>query len=215
MMLLLNNDGYKASINQLISSQFQAQVGFTDPPGVTDALPTASSFQSSRDVNDARGKLPFCLIAKESGISESQLVVDPAQAGGLMGKSDGAFIGPHGHKEPIEIKGSRAKKGKKKTVFIKDIRLNGTDWQHLFIVSREQDPDRWTDVGKYETCGFKLAYVKRKDLIRAAFDSGRGLLTKVDATITPGSKRSWLGRYVRCVKVQDISPDWWNKHVFR
>jgi hypothetical protein len=130
-----------------------------------------------------------------------------------MGKSDGAFIGPNGHKEPIEIKGSRTKKGKRGTVYIKDIRLDGTDWQHLFIVSREQDPNSWTDVSNYQTCGFKLAYVKRKDLIRAAFESGRGLLTKVDATITPGSKRSWLGRYVRWVKVQDISPAWWNMHV--
>ena len=191
MMHLLDDEVYKAYVDHLISS--------------------SSVF--GRDGNDARGKQPLCQIAKKIGIPASQLVVDPAQAGGLMGRSDGAIIGPQGRKEPIEIKGFRCKKGKRSTVYINDIRLNDTDWQHLFIVSRQKDPVRWTDVREYRECGFNLAYVKRRDLNRAVWASGRGLLTKVDATITPGSKRGWLGRYVRWVKVQDISRKWWDKHV--
>ncbi len=170
--------------------------------------------KSCRDAHDLIGKLMLCQTAKASGISDSQLVVDHAQAGGLMGKSDGALIGPNGQKQPIEIKGSHCKKEKKSTVFVKDIRLRGTDWQHLFIVSREQDPDLWTDVSEYGRCGLRLAYVKRRHLLRAMRESGRGHLAKVDATITPGSKRSWLGPYVRWVRFQDISREWWDRHVF-
>lgn len=126
-----------------------------------------------------------------------------------MGKSDGAFICPNGRKEPIEIKGTHSKKEKKKSFFVKDIRLRGTDWQHLFIVCRERDPDIWTDVSEYGRIGLRLAYVKRQDLLRAMRESHRGHLAKVDATITPGSKRSWLGPYVRWVRIQDISREWW------
>ena len=99
-----------------------------------------------------------------------------------MGSSDGALIGPNGIKEPIEVKGSRCKKGKDNTVFVNDIRLDGTDWQHLFIVSRRRSPDKWTDYSEYGKCGFRLAYVKRRDLLRAAQASGRAHLAKVNAT---------------------------------
>ena len=130
-----------------------------------------------------------------------------------MGKSDGAFVGPDGRKQPIEIKGSHCKKGKKRTCFMRGIRLRGTNWQHLFIVCRERDPDLWTDISEYASCGLRLAYVKRRDLLRAMRESNRGHLAEVDATITPGSTRSWLGPYVRWVRVQDISREWWDRHV--
>ncbi len=90
--------------------------------------------------------------------------------------------------EPIKVNGSRCKKGKDNAVFVNDIRLDGTDWQHLFIVSRWRNPDKWTDFSEYGKCGFRLAYAKRRHLLRAAQASGRAHLAQANARLAPG----WL-----------------------
>ena len=164
----------------------------------------------SRDGADKCGKISLCLMAKVMGVQEEFLVVDPAQAGGLLGKSDGAVVAADGTMIPIEIKGTRSKKGKIRTFQINSIRLTGTDWQHLFIVGREQDPDLWTDASELVRRGFWLGHVTRGDLLRAAWATGRGGLEEVHATVTPGCRRSWLGGCVNWVSAADLSPEWWN-----
>ena len=79
----------------------------------------------SRDGADKCGKISLCLMAKVMGVQEEFLVVDPAQAGGLLGKSDGAVVAADGTMIPIEIKGTRSKKGKIRTFQINSIRLKG------------------------------------------------------------------------------------------
>lgn len=163
-----------------------------------------------RDGADKTGKISFCLMVKTMGVGEESLVVDPAQAGGLLGRSDGAIVAADGTMIPIEIKGTRSKKGKKRTFQISGIRLTGTDWQHLFIVGREEDPDLWTDASELARRGFWLGHVTRGDLLRAAWATGRGEQEELHATVTPGSSRSWLGGCVRWVSAADLSPEWWD-----
>ena len=131
----------------------------------------------------------------------------------VVGKSDGAIINVRGSKEFIEVKGCRCKKGKNFTVTLKDIRLDGTNFKHLFGVARKRDPSDWTDVDEYGQCDFWLAHVTRENLIKAMQESGRSHMRKVDATITPGSTRSWLGKYVKWIHFEDLTIDWWMKDV--
>ena len=111
---------------------------------------------------DMAGKVTLALKAMSVGISEDFLFLDPARAGGLMGKSDGAIINVRGSKELIEVKGCKCKKGKKFTVTLKDIRLDGTNFKHLFGVARKRDPSDWTDVDEYSQCYLWLAHVTRE-----------------------------------------------------
>ena len=53
---------------------------------------------------DMAGKLPLSLKALAIGLGAHDLVVDAAQAGGLLGKSDGMLRGPSGELEAVEIK---------------------------------------------------------------------------------------------------------------
>ena len=166
-----------------------------------------------RDALDMAGKVTLALKAMSVGISEDLLFLDPAQAGGLMGKSDGAIINVRGSKEMIEVKGCKCKKGKKFTVTLKDIRLDGTNFKHLFGVARKRDPSDWIDVDEYGQCDFWLAHVTRENLIKAMQESGRSHMRKVDATITPGSIRSWLGKYVKWIHFDNLTISWWMKNV--
>jgi hypothetical protein len=204
-MHLLNCEGFRASMDRMLLEPSRSDSNHLSPSG-----PASGLIKFSRDKNDVRGKLPLCLIATEIGIADTQLLVAP---GGLMGRSDGALIGPNGSKEPIEARRFRCKKGKDNTVTVNDIRLDGTDWQRLSIVSRRQNPDKRTDFSEHGRCGFRLAYAKRRHLLRAAQASGCAHLAQVNATITPGCKRGWLGRYLRRVSVQGISRGWWARRV--
>ena len=65
------------------------------------------------------------------------MFLDPAQAWGLMGKSDGAIINARGAKELIEVKGCKCKIDKKSTVTLKDIWLDGTNFKHPFWGCKE------------------------------------------------------------------------------
>lgn len=169
--------------------------------------------KNRRDALDMAGKVVLALKALSVGISADMLIIDPAQAGGLMGKSDGAVVDRNGLQQMHEIKGSRCKKGKPTTFTLKDIRVKGTTFLHILGVLRIQDPVDWTDVDEYSKCGFWLAHITRGNLLEAMAESGRGHLDKVDATITPGSKASWLGKYVSWVKFDDLTLQWWNDHV--
>ena len=168
-----------------------------------------------RDLKDNQGKIMFSIMAIFINILPSQLVVDSAQAGGMCGASDGCLILANGCKRPIEIKGTKTKKGKKETIFVNGIRLKGTDWQELFIVTRKEDPDLWTDFSEYPRRGVRLAHVSRAALLHAADIAGKGHLPMVNATITPGSKRGWLGPHINWVRAEDLSREWWDANVLR
>ena len=178
-------------------------------------LSVPTELLNPRDRADLEGKILFCIMAAALKIQPTQLVVDPAQAGGLLGTSDGCLVLSGGQLRPFEIKGTKCKKGKKDTVFVNGIRLKGTNWQDLFIVARKEDPDLWTDFSEYGRRGIWLAHVSRQNLLLAADANGKGHLPVVNATITPGSKRSWLGPYINWVRAKDVSREWWDAKVLR
>ena len=65
-----------------------------------------------RDALDLAGKLPLAVKALAMGISLGDFNVDPAQAGGLLGKFDAAVGGASGAaNEGVEIKGAGSTSG--------------------------------------------------------------------------------------------------------
>ena len=65
---------------------------------------TSGLQQHRRDCMDMAGKLPLSLKALAIGLDADDLVVDAAQAGGLLGKSDGMLRSASGQFEAVEIK---------------------------------------------------------------------------------------------------------------
>ena len=114
--------------------------------------------------------------------------------------------------ESIEIKGAGLKRGKKKTFAFKGIRLRKTDWQHLFLLGRESEPAGWTSVRDFEDCIW-LGYVRRDQYKLALRNAGRSRRRPQDATVTPGSSRSWLGGAVEWVRLRDLTMEWWREKV--
>ena len=132
-----------------------------------------------------------------------------------MGTSDGAVLGRGGAMEAVEVKGCRVRKGRRKIFRLSDIRVDGSDFEHLFAVVRTADPTDWTDVGEYSRCGFRLAHVRRRDLLTAMETASppRDPAKLQNATITQGSNASWLGGYMRWVDFDDLNLEWWWEHV--
>jgi hypothetical protein len=174
-----------------------------------------TAIANMRNLYDTRGKVMLCIAAKAMGVRDQELVVDPAQAGGLLGTSDGAIVREDNSLSPIEIKCTRTKKGKRNTFFVKDIRLVNTDWRHLFIVGFGENLDIWTDASEYRRRRVWIAHVTRRDLFRAATARGLGIRGSLDATITPGSRRGWLGPCVKWIRARDFSRRWWDATVLR
>ena len=114
--------------------------------------------------------------------------------------------------ESIEIKGAGLKWGKNKTFAFKGIRLHRTDWKHLFLLGRASEPGGWASVRDFEDCIW-LGYVQRDQYKRALRKAGRSRLTPQDATVTPGSSRSWLGGVVEWVLLRDLTMEWWREKV--
>ena len=62
---------------------------------------------NKRDALDLAGKLPLTVKAVAMGIAPHELIIDPAQAGGLLGKFDAAVCRASGAaKEAVEVKGA-------------------------------------------------------------------------------------------------------------
>ena len=92
-----------------------------------------------RDALDLAGKLPLAVKALAMGIAPHELIIDPAQAGGLLGKFDAAVCGASGAaKEGVEIKGAGSTSGPR-TFKISRLRP-GTPFEHLILVLRRADP---------------------------------------------------------------------------
>ena len=65
-----------------------------------------------RDALDNAGKAPLAVKALAMGIAPHELNIDPAQAGGLLGKFDAAvYRAPGAAPEGVEIKGAGSYRG--------------------------------------------------------------------------------------------------------
>ena len=60
---------------------------------------------------------------------------------------------------------------------------------------------------------FWLADVSRENLIKAMQGSALSPTSKLNATITPWSTCSWLGKYVRWIHFENSTINWWMKNV--
>jgi len=161
---------------------------------------------------DMAGKLPLALKALDAGISPQELLVDSAQAGGLHSRGDGSLVASDGRAEGIEIKGAGLKRRKKRTFAFKGIRVRGTDWKHLFLLGREREPEGWSTASDVDGCMW-LGYVGRDRYKQALREADRSRREPQDATVTPGSSRSWLGGAVEWVQLKDLSRKWWDTKV--
>eukprot|EP00961_Rhodomonas_salina_P167206 2253438-Rhodomonas_salina.2 len=88
------------------------------------------------------------------GISADELVIDPAQAGGLLWKFDGMFADGSG----IEVKASRSYHCDRLFQFSR-LRPD-SPFEHLFLIGRSADPVDWTDVRELDALCW-LGYMSR------------------------------------------------------
>jgi hypothetical protein len=180
--------------------------------------------RNARDALDLAGKLPLALKANAIGIPANELNIDPAQAGGLLGKFD-ALVGRGG----AEIKGARSCRGEQTFQFSR-LRA-GTPFEHLMLVARSQNPTDWTDLCQLDRL-FWLGYVSRAAFDRALAERRQARLQaqrravqqdasdeedgptetlEVKAYVTIGSRRdSWLGPHIQWVRFKDLTLRWWN-----
>lgn len=169
--------------------------------------------RGSRDDLDLAGKLPLCLKALQLGIDPSQFMIDSAQAGGVYGRNDGCVV-TGGCIQPIEVKGSICRRGKKSCFAFNKIRSYGVDWKHLFLVGRLRNPCSWESLADMDHIMY-LGYVERDVYERALLRSGRTVDHPVNVSVSPMSTDSWLGPYVKWVQFSALSKDWWIQNVFK
>jgi hypothetical protein len=159
---------------------------------------------NARDALDMAGKLPLALKANAIGIPPHELNIDPAQAGGLLGKFDATISGSGGVPGAagvggVEIKGARSRRGHKKTFQLSRLRP-GTRFEHLLL---QLDDLFW------------LGHVSRAAFDRAVADRfGRSAPDEVKANVTIDSRRkSWLGPHIQWVQFKNLTRSWWNTNV--
>ena len=168
---------------------------------------------NKRDALDRAGKVPMAIKALQMGISLGDFHIDPARAGGLLGKFDAAVGGASGAaSEGVEIKGAGSTSGPR-TFKISRLRP-GTPFQHLMLVLRQADPTDWTDVRQLDSL-FWLGYMPRSAFDQAvAAKAGAAGQTELKASITIDSQRpSWLGRFMTLVPFHKLDKAWWDAHV--
>ena len=184
----------------LQSSVYRAQV---------NAQLCADVHRNKRDALDLAGKATVAIKALAMGIAPHKLNIDPAQAGGLLGKFDAMVCGASGAaNEGVEIKGARSYRGPCSFNFS---RLRpGTPFEHLLFVARRADPTDWTDVRQLDNL-FWLGYMPRSAFDRAvAAKAGAAGKAELTASMTIGSRRrSWLGGAVTWVSFRDLDKAWW------
>jgi len=173
---------------------------------------------NARDALDMAGKLPLALKANAIGIPPHELIIDPAQAGGLLGKFDATISGSGGVPGAagvggVEIKGARSRCGYKKTFQLSRLRP-GTRFEHLLLVVRSRNPTDWTDLVQLDDL-FWLGHVPRAAFDRAMADRfGPSAPDEVKANVTIASRRnSWLGPHIQWVRFKNLTRSWWNTNV--
>jgi hypothetical protein len=167
--------------------------------------------RNARDALDLAGKLPLALKANAIGIPPHELNIDPAQAGGLLGKFDAIIRGAAGV-GGVEIKGARSYRGHK-TFQLSRLRP-GTPFEHLLLVVRSRNPTDWTDLVQLDDL-FWLGHVPRAAFDRAMADRfGPSAPDEVKANVTIASRRhSWLGPHIQWVRFKNLTRSWWNTNV--
>ena len=174
--------------------------------------------RQGRNAFDLAGKLPFSLKMMSLGVTERDLLVDSAQAGGLFGTADGFFCKTSRF---LEIKGAKDKNRAtrnpdqaKKQFEIKKVRVKNTSWQDLIIVCRPEAPNDWTSVIEYDRCGFWLGHVTRTDYLAALRAAGKPEDKALSVTVTPGAENSknWLGRHIEWIQFRDLTSEWCKSH---
>jgi hypothetical protein len=167
--------------------------------------------RNARDALDMAGKLPLALKANAIGIPPHELNIDPAQAGGLLGKFDAIIRGAAGV-AGVEIKGARSYRGHK-TFQLSRLRA-GTSFEHLLLVVRSRNPTDWTDLVQLDDL-FWLGHVPRAAFDRAMADRfGPSAPDEVKANVTIASRRhSWLGPHIQWVRFKNLTRSWWNTNV--
>ena len=166
---------------------------------------------NKRDALDLAGKLPLTVKAVAMGIAPHELIIDPAQAGGLLGKFDAAVCRASGAaNEGVEVKGAGSCS---RTFKISRLRP-GTPFEHLMLVLRRADPTDWTDVHQLNKL-FWLGYMPRSAFDQAvAAKPGAASKAELAASITIDSQRSsWLGRFMTLVPFHKLDKAWWDTHV--
>jgi hypothetical protein len=173
---------------------------------------------NARDALDMAGKLPLALKANAIGIPPHELNIDPAQAGGLLGKFDATISGSGGVPGAagvggVEIKGARSRCGYKKTFQLSRLRP-GTRFEHLLLVVRSGNPTDWTDLIQLDDL-FWLGHVSGTAFDQAVADRfGPSAPDEVKANVTIDSRReSWLGRHIQWVQFKNLTRSWWNTNV--
>ena len=173
--------------------------------------------RNARDALDMAGKLPLALKANAIGIPPHELNIDPAQAGGLLGKFDAIISASGGVPGAagvggVEIKGARSCRGHK-TFQLSRLRP-GTPFEHLLLVVRSRNPTDWTDLVQLDDL-FWLGHVPRAAFDRAMLDRfGRSAPDEVKAHVTIASRRnSWLGPHIQWVRFKNLTRSWWNANV--
>jgi len=172
-----------------------------------------------RDALDAAGKLTLTLKLMSLGITEQQLVIDTAQAGGVCENADGFNLMS---REFLEIKGSCAKSRCDRIVGSKarqqfaasDLSFDGTWWKKLAFVARTREPENWTNVAEYDECGFWLGIAKRERCEEELRKAGKSLLGKHTVVVSPWTRdkqvchRSWLGPCIEWIRFKDLTKQW-------
>jgi hypothetical protein len=182
---------------------------------------------NKRDALDLAGKLPLALKALTMGISPHELNIDPAQAGGLLGKFDAVVKGSSSLSAPtassifsvasasssaageegIEVKGARSYRGKQTFQFSR--MRPGTPFQHILLVARRQDPTNWTDMRQLDQL-FWLGHVRRSDFDQAVakrdVTGGTG-----NASIQPPPRRT--GELTASVTIGSRRRSWFGEIV--
>jgi hypothetical protein len=178
-----------------------------------------------RNALDGAGKLTLACKLMSLGVTQLELVVDTAQAGGVCENADGINLSA---KEYLEIKSSiaKARRGRahgpraRSQFSVEGLRFAGTWWQKLILVCREKNPTDWTDVAEYDRCGFWLGVVSRKKCEEALNQAKNSVSDVRSVVVSPWTKddkqinhKSWMSPLVEWIRFKDLTREWLKQHM--
>ena len=177
-----------------------------------------------RNALDGAGKLTLACKLMSLGVTQLQLVVDTAQAGGVCENADGINLSA---KEFLEIKSSIAKArsdralgpNARRQYTVEGLRFTDTWWQKLILVCREKNPTDWTDVAEYDACGFWLGVVSRRKCEVALAAAGKSANNVQNVVVSPWTldmhilHKSWLSPLVEWIRFKDLTREWLKQHM--
>ena len=84
----------------------------------------------------------------------------------------------------------------------------------MFLVGRLHNLTRWDSVADMDLTMY-LGYVEREAYDRALSRAGRSAHHPTNVFVSPTSKESWLGPYIKWVKFSELTKEWWTKNVVK